>query len=244
MGCARGVTFRPMAVHPLLSRPVLLTRPRAAAERLAAKLAGIEVLVAPLMEIAGTGAQVDLDEIAGVIFTSANAVPFVTAAPLPAYCVGPRTAAAAREAGFDAAVRGEDADSLVASLVANPPKTPLFHPHGTHVRGDVAERLTASGLETRAAAVYAQVDLAPGTVFANALGRKGLIVPLFSPRSARLFASAARELPADTSIIAFSARVSAELPMDWASITQTLPEPHPDTMFSAILACALGQNSP
>lgn len=235
-----------MAVHPtrphLPARPVLLTRPRDASLRLAADLAGAcgddapkaEVLICPLMEIAGTGIRPDLRGIAGIVLTSANAVPFLPKADLPAYCVGQQTAAAASAAGFRAHVLGPDAEGLVASLTAARPRGPLLHAHGTHLRGDIATRLTASGLPTRAAAVYDQRALAPGPDFALALRRSALLVPLFSPRSARLFAQAAGQVPADAGLIALSPAVADALPAEWRAQTTVLPRPDGGAMLTAL----------
>ena len=57
--------------------PLLMTRPLAAAERFVTSLpeaarAGLQVIYAPLMEIRPEKASVSLQDVKGVIFTSAN----------------------------------------------------------------------------------------------------------------------------------------------------------------------------
>jgi uroporphyrinogen-III synthase len=231
-----------MAVHP--TPLLLLTRPRAASERVAAGVTGVEVAICPLMEIVGTGAAVDLDGIAGLILTSQNALPFIPRADLPAYCVGPQTAEAAARAGFDARVTGPDADGLVAALIAARPKGRLLHCHGAHLRGDIAGRLAEAGLPVAAVAVYDQVTVPPGADFAAAIARPGLIVPLYSPRSARVFAEAAGGLPPDAIVLALSPAVAAALPAPMRAQAQVLPHPDGTAMDAALGAVLAARNSP
>ena len=111
---------------------------------------------------------------------------------LPAWCVGEATTAAARAQGWDAECAGRDAEDLVQTLIARRPDAPLIHLRGVHARGDIAARLSAAGIETREAVIYDQrlLPLVPQAVQALA-GTEPVIVPLFSPRAARHFASLA-----------------------------------------------------
>ncbi len=177
---------------------LLMTRPRGAAERFVARLAPglrnrLQVIYAPLMQIEFLPGPVSLQGVHGVIFTSANGVAAAQAAALsptlPAYCVGPATAAAARRARWSVEDTAETADALVAALIARRPPAPLLHLRGTHARGEIAERLTAAGIETRAQPVYDQHLVGPDDAARAALsGTDPVIAPLFSPRSARHFA--------------------------------------------------------
>lgn len=213
-----------MQVHQ--TPTLLLTRPRAASERFAEGLGNIDVIIAPLMEILGTGEPVSLTGAQGVILTSEAAVPFLPATSLPVYCVGQRTAATAQEADFAAETLGQDALELVNALTHRQPKAPLVHIHGTHTRGDIATRLNALGLPTTGIAVYDQKEVAPGPNFHAALARPGLVVPLFSPRSATLFAHAARGLRSDTTIIALSTAVAEALPENLRDRTLVVNTPN------------------
>ena len=105
-------------------RTLLLTRPRAQseafAEALAERLPGrFRPVISPLLEIVPLPAPLDLADVQGLIFTSANGVEqFAARTPdrsLPAWCVGDddRRRGAAR-AGF--AARSADGD--VADLAA------------------------------------------------------------------------------------------------------------------------------
>ena len=173
--------------------PVLLTRPEDDARRLAAELRAMgagHVEISPLLRIEGTGHVPPLSE--GVILTSGNAVRMLRGrsdlAGRPAWVVGARTARMAREAGFDVRAVAEDAAALVALVPDDAP--PLVHLHGEVTRGDVAGRLRARGLQVAEAVIYRQVpvDLSAS---ARALLLAGpVLVPLYSPRSAALFARA------------------------------------------------------
>lgn len=246
-----------MAVH---SRPiVLLTRPRAASERFADGMDGFDVVIAPLMEIAGTGAEVTLNGLRGLILTSENAVPFLPAwspappAPLPAFCVGPRTAEAAGAAGFAAEVLGPDAEGLVKALRTRRPEGPLLHVHGVQTRGEVAGRLRACGLDVRDVAVYDQRALPPGPEFAQAIAQRAqgghtdhptLIVPLFSPASATRFAEALGEMPGQMTLLAMSPAVKRALPKRLQDHTTIIPHPTGADMRSAVEGYAMRRNSP
>ena len=231
-----------MAVH---SRPtLLLTRPRAASERFAQGLEGFNIVIAPLMEIVATGAAVDLDGATALILTSENAVPFLPKAALPAYCVGPRTAEAARAAGFVAEVVGPDAEGLVHGLIERAPKGALLHVHGAPTRGDVVARLQAADLDVRGVAVYAQRPIAPDARFHAALSADRVVVPLFSPESAALFAEAAPQSLENATILAMSPAVKQALPAHLHSLTRVIPQPTGAEMRKALEPIGLRPNSP
>lgn len=190
-------------VAPERAVTILLTRPRAQAERFARALGGAmaaqgpKVAISPLLAImprplsdAGAARRA-----AGLIFTSENGVAGFVAQVArrswPVWCVGTRSAAAARAAGF-ATVRsahrqGGDAEGLLQLLCAQRPQAPLLHLRGAHARGQLAERLTAAGLPCTAQVVYDQAAQPLTPEAHTLLAQPGdVILPLFSPRSARL----------------------------------------------------------
>jgi uroporphyrinogen-III synthase len=115
---------------------------------------------------------------------------------LPAWCVGDRTAQAARKAGYGARSAAGDAAALVAAILAEAPPGPLLHARGEDSRGAVADRLTAAGLPTAEALVYAQRPAALSDEARRLLGGADpILVPLFSPRSAEIFAAALADIP-------------------------------------------------
>lgn len=177
---------------------LLMTRPLAAAERFVAALpaearATLQVIHAPLIEIRPADGPVQLGDAKGVIFTSANGVAAAsreTTVRLPAFCVGESTAEAAAGAGWQASCLGQCADELVAALLQQRPAAPLVHLRGAHARGAIAQRLSDGGLTCRELVVYDQVLLPLTAAALKALAAQiDVIVPLFSPRTARHFAN-------------------------------------------------------
>ena len=171
--------------------PVLLIRPAEASASLAARLRSLNVIVveAPMMRIRFAETLPALAP--GLIFTSQNAVAAYRALGgpkgRPVWCVGPRTAQAAEAAGLDLRGVAPDAGALARSLPDGAP--PLLHLRGAVQRGDLAAALRARGLTARDAVVYAQEAIALSDAGCAVL-ESGAIVPLYSPRSAALFAAA------------------------------------------------------
>ncbi|MCA0929643.1 uroporphyrinogen-III synthase [Ruegeria profundi] len=175
-----------------------MTRPRAASQRFVAQLptrvrSRVEVIYSPILEIKPLPVKIDTSGVRGLIFTSANAVNAAVSLGvsrhLPAFCVGPATTGTAKGAGWEARMVGATAEELVAFLLKHRPESPLLHLRGEHTRGNIALRLTESGLTVREQAVYQQrlLPLTPEAA-AAADGLLPVIAPLFSPRTARQFA--------------------------------------------------------
>lgn len=186
---------------PPAPRPILLlTRPGDDSERTAARI-GADVIVAPILQIV----PVDHDGAAlaqapGLVFTSAHAV--ASAGPgrgRPAICVGERTGQVARDAGFAVIQGAGTADSLAPLIAASP--VPLVHPHGRHL----AQRLAVPGV-----VVYDQRPQ-PLTARARAalMGARPVVVPVYSPRSARLLAGMAAGARAPLWLVAISDAAAA-----------------------------------
>lgn len=162
--------------------PLLLTRPLPDSQLFAARMAGWPSVISPILRIVAVDHDpAPLNDAAGLVFTSAHAVG--AAGPgrgRPAICVGGRTAHAARAAGF-AVTEGPGTAAGLEPLIAASP-VPLIHPHGRHL----AHPLPVTGI-----VVYDQQPL-PLTSQARDLlaGGAPVIVPVFSPRSARLLGQA------------------------------------------------------
>lgn len=164
---------------------LLLTRPDAAARRFVAELdlPGLSVMISPLIRITPVAHDATTLAMApGLVFTSVHAVPWGGPGKgRPAFCVGPATATAARAAGFSVTQGPGDAEGLIPLLGKLPDGA--LHPRGAHI----ARPLPVPGV-----VVYDQVAQ-PLSVQARALlaGPGPVILPLFSPRSARLMAAEA-----------------------------------------------------
>jgi uroporphyrinogen-III synthase len=222
---------------------VLLTRPREASERFAAMLRAefgpMQIAILPLMEIVPLVTTLDLEDVAALIFTSAAGVEVFSDLTgdrsLPAWCVGERTAQAAREAGLKAMSAGGDAAALVALMADARPLGRLLHLHGAHTRGDVAEGLNKAGLRAEGRAIYDQRRISPGPAFTAALAHDGpIVVPLFSPRSARLFAEAADPVGANLRPVTISAAARDALPDRLARTATLAAAPDAEAMMQAV----------
>lgn len=197
---------------------LLLTRPLAQSEQFADSLPTdlrdrLDIAYAPLMRIQALDPG-RVTGFSGYILTSANAVAALVGADVdgvPAYCVGQRTADAARAHGMTARSFDGDADDLVAGLTALAPSGPLLHLHGAHSRGAVAERLTQAGLSVQSRIVYDQVAQSlPQDLVDRLQSGQRAIAPLFSPRTARLFAAQCQQA-LQTDVICLSQSVAADL---------------------------------
>lgn len=194
--------------------PVLLTRPAAQSARFAQVLErqfpGIAVHHAPLIAPEFLQATFPHREFAAVIFTSETGVEGVRRLmrgdrphlPRTAFCVGGRTAEAARRAGFEAISAEGDVHALEALIRASAPKGPLLHVRGEDAAGDLVGSLKKAGLETDSLVVYAQRPQPLASTARALLAAPGkVIVPLFSPRTARIFVEACRELPLSAALL-------------------------------------------
>jgi len=190
---------------PDMPRLVLLTRPAAASARFATAVRGrfgarVRVVISALMAPQFLHPVLPVGPFDALILTSetgAEAARRISAEggvlPRQAFCVGDRTAEAALAAGFVPVSAGGDALALQALIGRAGVTGRLLHLRGADSRGDVAESLTAAGAEALSAVVYAQQPQPLSPEAALVLGGAGpVILPLFSPRSAVLFARATR----------------------------------------------------
>jgi len=219
---------------------VLVTRPSGEAGRTAAALAeaGFDALVEPLLTIDALpdapALLGDLGEVAALAFTSVNGVEaFAAASPrrdLPVYAVGPTTAAAARDAGFQAVDTAEGDVEALARLIQDrfsPDRGLVLHAAGESVAGDLAGRLTALGYRVRRVALYrARTADRLSTAARDTLLAGGLdAVLLFSPRTAQTFVTLVRTEQAEGAcsrvVAACLSPAVAETvaPIAWAKVT-------------------------
>jgi len=197
---------------------LIVTRPQPQAARFARALrrrfpGRARVMLSPVMEIVARPPPAALHAAPALILTSENAVRAggdALPAGAAAHCVGSRTAAAARRAGLRVETRAETAEALIMRLLAAPPAGPLLWLRGEHGRVAIAERLRKAGREADEAVIYDQ-RARPLTPAARAVlnGTAPVILPLFSPRTARLVAAEAAQARAPLALAALSGAVTA-----------------------------------
>ncbi|MFC7702582.1 uroporphyrinogen-III synthase [Plastorhodobacter daqingensis] len=207
---------------------LLLTRPAPQSQRFAAELARrcsvpFRTVIAPVLRIDQFAPEPLPADVAGLVMTSQHAVDRVTPG-LPVWCVGERTAERARAAGHDVRGVAPDAARLVPLLVSAQPATPLLHLRGVHVREHLADLLGARGLPTRERVVYDQVPVALNDA-ARALLQQSvpLVVPLFSPRSARLLADQIAAVRGGLKAQLLPVAISAAAAATWAELAPETP---------------------
>ncbi len=221
------------------SRPprLILTRPRAQAERFATSLTvKMEVVFAPLIEIAWQGCG-PLDGVTGLILTSENGALALRGAAISgrkAYCVGPRTTEVARGLGLDARDMGGTADHLVDALVADGHDGVLLHLRGAHTRGEIAARLRDAGLTCEERVVYDQLAvLFPADIARDLAEGAPDFVTLFSPRTAGFFAKACPCAP-NAEVLCLSRAVADALDPDGYGHIEIAAQPTAPAMAEAL----------
>ena len=220
---------------------ILLTRPRPQAEAFRRRLGnGAEVLISPVLEIVSLPLVADPASYAGLIFTSQNAVRAAASqaalAGMRAWAVGRRTAAAARAEGLRVTSADGTADDLVALLARARPAGRLLFLRGEHSRGQVAERLNSAGIETDSEVIYRQEERPLSARALAALqGARPVILPLFSPRSARLLSHQAQGAGAPLHLVAMSPAVLAAWEGPAPASARTVERPEAEAMARAIL---------
>lgn len=234
-----------MGVGALAPR-ILITRPEPQASRFATALAefragGIRLVVAPLMApeflVPPLPERRDFTALVLTSETGARAAARLRTMgwtlPERAFCVGDRTAAAAADAGFAATSAGGDARDLVALIRGSAGTGALLYLHGRHRAADVGRSLPEREITSIAVYVQRALPLAPA---ARALldGAHPVVLPLFSPRSARLFVAAAGTVAAPLFPVAISENARRALPPALAARTLVATCPDATAMMDAI----------
>jgi len=183
------------------ARQVLITRGVGDAGELADRLRqmGYAVLLEPLLKVNFfDGDLPELSEFQALLFTSRNGVRAYCRLSdhrgLTVYAVGDGTAQAAREAGFhqvESAGGNVEALVLLVSARAIVSGGPLLHIAGSITAGNLAGDLEAVGFRVRRAVLYESVRASAFSTRTTQAFEDGDIgwVTLFSPRTARTFAS-------------------------------------------------------
>ena len=184
-------------------RPLIILRPEpgASATAKAAEELGLAPLVMPLFRLEPVTWQApDPGQFDALLLTSANAVRLGgygldAVRTLPAYCVGERTASAAREAGVEIAGVGKGGVDALLELL--PPDLNLLHLTGAHWHEPA--RAVQS---IKRVPVYRSIELPCPERFADA---KGAVAALHSPRAAYVFARHVDDAAIDRGTIAIAA---------------------------------------
>ncbi|WP_448582189.1 uroporphyrinogen-III synthase [Thermaurantiacus sp.] len=206
---------------------LLVTRPEpeASATVAAARLAGFSALAAPLLRIRPVAVPSGAARLApdAVLMTSARSAALLRAAlpglalATPVFAVGPRTAAAARAAGFKAvSATATDGQAALDAAVAAGHRC-ILHARGIdHRQLRVPPAVMLAPLPLYQARAVASLPAPARRALAA-----GAITLLFSPRTADLFrrlVERAGLLPEGLAIVALSEAVAAAAGAGWRGI--------------------------
>lgn len=222
---------------------ILLTRPLAQSLRFADQVGG--AVISPLMLPEFLDPALPETDFAAVILTSETGVQAArrisaTGAALPdlAYCVGNRTTQAARAAGFQALSAEGDASALLALIKARHTSGKLLLLRPEDTAGDLTKDLNSAGIDTVSVIVYRQKPQSL-TAEATALlqGDTPVILPVFSPRSARLLVAEIRRINghAPLWLAALSPAVAQAFDLP-AELIQIAAQPDASAMLDAVTA--------
>jgi uroporphyrinogen-III synthase len=192
---------------------ILVLRPLADAERSARAVAarGNEPLVAPLFDVVRLSEAAPEGPFDALVLASGNAVPVLADAPadwrsLPVFTVGARTAAKARETGYEDA-RSADGDrndliELISRNVPSPAKLLLIL--GRDRREDLPQRLSDAGYAVTIWTAYAAKALPALPEAASEPLRSGSVdaVLHYSARGAQTYIALAREAGLESEALA------------------------------------------
>lgn len=233
------------------ARPrILVTRSEPGASETGARLqaAGYDPIVEPLFAIVPIDAT--LPAFDALAFTSANGVrQFSALSPrrdVAVFCVGSRTAQAAREAGF-ANVTSADGDvAALSTLIVGqlPAGARLLHAGNEDTRGDLAGRLTSEGIAADFVALFrAEPVAAPGPVLARHIAGKPAFAAalVHSPRAGEILAGMIRSAahPVPLAVAAISAAAAA--PLDGLAHSVAIAaSPDEASLFSALASLVSG----
>ena len=232
--------------------PVIITRAQPGANETAARVSelGLTPLISPALELVGdtSVAMPDDEGIDSYVFTSANGVRFFARCSnrrsKTAWCVGPATAAAARELGFvdvrESAGNAVDLAQFIATHHRPSPR-PMLHVANAAAKGDLALALEGLGFATVFAPLY-RADTAAtlsSAVVETLEAKVPALVLVHSAKGAAAFAQLAADLPTNhLSAVAIS--VQAAQPLKEMGLTEVhiARAPNEDGLFTALRPAA------
>ncbi|MCB8837736.1 uroporphyrinogen-III synthase [Aurantimonas sp. VKM B-3413] len=228
---------------------VLILREREDGERTAASLSerGHVPLILPMEATRRLEAPPPPGAFAGFALTSARAVPALaehfSGDPRPVFCVGERTAAAARAVGFPSVRTGEGTAADLAALATDAGldgERGLLYAAGRRRTGTLERSLEAAGIRHVVWEVYETVAARPdaATVASLLEGRRPDVALLLSAGQAEAFAWLAERhagfLNPPPRLLALSPRIAAALPPELASAAEISPTPRLSSLFERI----------
>ena len=148
-----------------------------------------DIIIDPILRIEPITPIKKLNNFKSIILTSSNALKYLPAyldeSRLPAFCAGNSTTEAAISHGFLAKCLGETVTDLCNALLQSPPPGPTAYLCGDHITLNLEEFFRGSKLRVENIICYRQISGRLCITTIKLLNeKKGIIVPVFSHRSA------------------------------------------------------------
>ncbi|MEM1086826.1 MAG: uroporphyrinogen-III synthase [Pseudomonadota bacterium] len=228
--------------------PVLVTRAEPGASETVARLTdlGLRAIKTPVMHVIASAEMIlpNTSQFAGLIFTSANGVrAFADRSKnrsQTAWCVGPATAAAAREAGFAQVEESAgDARDLAAYVGerCHPDTKPMLHIANAAAKGDLKQVLEGLGFDVVFCPLYKMeraVSLSDKAIDILKSESKSIIFA-HSEKGAAAFVALSQGLPLQNlKAVAISERAAAPLIQAGLTGIEIAPTPNEDGLFKAL----------
>ena len=176
----------------------------------------VRICISPMMRIRHLAADLPLNGIKTVAFTSQHAVAafskLTNRRDFICHAVGEATAAEASDAGFSPIAGSGGGLALARQIIKYDAPSPCLYLHGWHISHNVADSLNDAGVKAISAMVYTQEALHLSQSAKKMLmGESRVVLPLYSARSARLFFAEA-VIDAPLFVTTISDKVSREVP--------------------------------
>nr|WP_070960427.1 uroporphyrinogen-III synthase [Hyphomonas sp. Mor2] len=228
--------------------PILIIRAEPGARESAQRVEalGLRAVVSPVLSMKTLAApeQPTPQSLAGLVFTSANGVRAYAAravdVSLPAWCVGPATAAAARSAGFthihESAGNAVDLAHFIAQRSV-PSGKPLLHIANAAAKGDLKRQLETHGFSVAFAPLYEMQGAETLSEEAVHVLREGgpACVLIHSAKGATRFAELVADLPTDhLTAVAISEPAIAPLQTMTLAARYVASTPNEDGVIAAL----------
>ncbi len=222
-------------------KTLVLTRPALSASQMLTQIETdlgykVPVVLSPILNIVPTGDWPDLSGIDVVIVTSVHAIQGSLQGKR-VFCVGTRTAEAVTQAGGEVRHCALDAAALLAWMDTQPDLGVVLYLRGSHVATDFPAALSHRSVNARSAQTYRQEDLPLTNAARHVLeGERPAILPLFSPRSARLVGQAVATIGPDVHVIAISDAVAEVWRSETGGSSEVATEPTGSEMVHRTIA--------
>jgi len=215
------------------ARPVLITRPHDASDRLASELKAIipdlNIVQSPLIEIVYQSTILEFGDFEAIIVTSQNALKSLgntinSLKGKATYCVGTQTAKIAQSYGLNVVTKEHQVEDLISHLATLKPQTRLLYLRGKYVTTDLKNHLKQCGLIVVEKLVYEQNPKTLSTQAIELLNSEDCLIPLYSIRTAKILTQECNKRSfRNNTIFCISQSISDAFTLNWKKVIADPP---------------------